>query len=169
MAFVKGKADEIAKSINLRKKPFTVVCLRSSELIEAILYFLNFWFLPQILSKTEKVKTLSYNKCALEQVQAAVEQFGRSDTKHFLHIAPFSISSLEWNSYFMYYYIIVEKLSKNLRGRLQYWFPKHKIDVINFINDFLCFVGMFYRKNTLIFCNKIYNNILQCEYLYALP
>ena len=31
-------------------------------------------------------------KCALEQVQAAVEQFGRSDTKHFLHIAPFSIS-----------------------------------------------------------------------------
>ena len=108
-------------------------------------------------------------KCALEQVQAAVEQFGRSDTKHFLHIAPFSISSLEWNSYFMYYYIIVEKLSKNLRGRLQYWFPKYKIDVINFINDFLCFVGMFYRKNSLIFCNKIYNNILQCEYLYALP
>ena len=41
--------------------------------------------------------------------------------------------------------------------------------VINFINDFLCFVGMFYRKNSLIFCNKIYNNILQCEYLYALP
>lgn len=27
MAFVKRKADEIAKSINLRKKPFTVVCL----------------------------------------------------------------------------------------------------------------------------------------------
>ena len=108
-------------------------------------------------------------KCALEQVQAAVEQFGRSDTKHFLHIAPFSISSLEWNSYFMYYYIIVEKLSKNLRERLQYWFSKYKIDVINFINDFLCFVGMFYRKNTVIFCNKIYNNILQCEYLHALP
>ena len=35
--------------------------------------------------------------------------------------------------------------------------------------NFLCFVGMFYRKNTVIFCNKIYNNILQCEYLYALP
>ena len=42
MAFVKRKADEIAKSVNLRKKPFTVVCLRSSELIEAILYFLTF-------------------------------------------------------------------------------------------------------------------------------
>ena len=69
----------------------------------------------------------------------------------------------------MYYYIIVEKLSKNLRERLRYWFLKYKIDVINFINDFLCFVGMFYRKNTVIFCNKIYNNILQCEYLYALP
>ena len=28
-------------------------------------------------------------KCALEQVQAAVEQFGRSDTKHF-YILPLS-------------------------------------------------------------------------------
>ena len=33
----------------------------------------------------EKVKPLSYNKCALEQVQAAVEQFGHSDTKHFVY------------------------------------------------------------------------------------
>ena len=93
MAFVKRKADEIAKSINLRKKPFTVVCLRSSELIEAILYFLNFGFLPQILSKTEKVKTLSYNKCALEQVQAADEQFGRRETKHLLYDRVFNFSS----------------------------------------------------------------------------
>ena len=66
-------------------------------------------------------------KCALEQVQAAVEQFGRSDTKHFLHIAPFSISYLEWNSYFMYYYIIVEKLSKNLREALRTDFPNIKM------------------------------------------
>ena len=43
----------------------------------------------------ENPKGIAGNKCALEQVQAAVEQFGRSDTKHFLHIAPFSISSLE--------------------------------------------------------------------------
>ena len=42
MAFVKGKADEIAKSVNLRKKPFTVVCLRSSELIRSDTRFSQF-------------------------------------------------------------------------------------------------------------------------------
>ena len=32
------------------------------------------------------MKILSYNKCALEQVQAADEQFGRRETKHFCSI-----------------------------------------------------------------------------------
>ena len=33
----------------------------------------------------ENLKILIYHKCALEQVQIAVEQFGRSDTKHFVY------------------------------------------------------------------------------------
>ena len=48
---------------------------------------------PQILPKTEKVKTLSYNKCALEQVQAADEQFGCRETKHLLYDRVFTFSS----------------------------------------------------------------------------
>ena len=121
------------------------------------------------LGTDENLKILIYHKCFVSLRPNCSTAAWTCSKAHFLHIAPFSISSLEWNSYFMYYYIIVEKLSKNLRGRLQYWFSKYKIDVINFINDFLCFVEMFYRNNSLIFCNKIYNNILQCEYLYALP
>ena len=32
------------------------------------------------------MKILSYNKCALEQIQATDEQFGRRETKHFCSI-----------------------------------------------------------------------------------
>ena len=39
------------------------------------------------------MKTLSYNKCALEQVQAADEQFGRRETKHLLYDRIFTFSS----------------------------------------------------------------------------
>ena len=35
------------------------------------------------LGTDENLKILIYHKCALEQVQIAVEQFERSDTKHF--------------------------------------------------------------------------------------
>ena len=38
-------------------------------------------------------------KCALEQVQAAVEQFGRSETKHFLYIALFWFSGFRWDTF----------------------------------------------------------------------
>jgi len=38
------------------------------------------------------VKILSYNKCALEQVQAADEQFGRRETKHLLYDRIFTFS-----------------------------------------------------------------------------
>ena len=40
------------------------------------------------------MKILSYNKCALEQVQAADEQFGRRETKHLLYDRIFTFSSL---------------------------------------------------------------------------
>ena len=48
---------------------------------------------PSNPAKTEKVKILSYNKCALEQVQAADEQFGRRETKHLLYGRIFTFSS----------------------------------------------------------------------------
>ena len=38
------------------------------------------------------MKILSYNKCALEQVQAADEQFGRRETKHLLYDRIFTFS-----------------------------------------------------------------------------
>ena len=44
--------------------------------------------------RTEKPKGIAGNKCALEQVQAADEQFGRSETKHLLPAIPFGFSSV---------------------------------------------------------------------------
>mgnify|MGYP007043652826 FL=1 len=55
---------------------------------------LNFF---QLICRIEIHRTLiscNLQKCALEQVQIAVEQFGRSDTKHFLYIGGLLISSL---------------------------------------------------------------------------
>ena len=46
------------------------------------------------LTKTEIKRPPIYKKCALEQVQIAGEQFGRSETKHFLYIALFWFSSV---------------------------------------------------------------------------
>ena len=44
--------------------------------------------------RTEKPKGIAGNKCALEQVQIADEQFGRSETKHLLPAIPFGFSSV---------------------------------------------------------------------------
>ena len=41
----------------------------------------------------ENPKGIAGNKCALEQVQAADEQFGRRETKHLLYDRIFTFSS----------------------------------------------------------------------------
>ena len=49
---------------------------------------------------TENLKILIYHKCALEQVQIAVEQFGRSDTKHLCYMRIFRFSSVPNATFF---------------------------------------------------------------------
>ena len=50
--------------------------------------------------RAENPKGIAGNKCALEQVQAADEQFERSDTKHLLPAIPFGFSSVLNSTFF---------------------------------------------------------------------
>ena len=50
--------------------------------------------------RAENPKGIAGNKCALEQVQAADEQFERSDTKHLLPAIPFGFSSVPNATFF---------------------------------------------------------------------
>ena len=50
--------------------------------------------------RAENPKGIAGNKCALEQVQAADEQFERSDTKHLLPAIPFGFSFVLNSTFF---------------------------------------------------------------------
>ena len=66
------------------------------------------------------MKILSYNKCALEQIQATDEQFGRRETKHLLYDRIFTFSSLLDIGVYLRYIKCINNVNTLLTYLVQY-------------------------------------------------